>query len=267
MIKKKKQFALLFSGATLAALSLTAPALGAVAEPSSFTPPTAMLAPTMTGDSPAQMWMYPSNPSQVVRELLSWFAAARSLTVRQPKPLRGLAFEDYMGPAQLYFTDQNGQQVTVAPVFYIAHGAKGYHPVYVANDLTYKVGDRTQEIWSPALFSWMTHASEWQGAFRAEAWTNAEKAAIHDAKASRWGGAWANRFPGIPGIVAKRLGDQSAVGRGAGPYATFATLVNRQGEDEQVAFVEVSTTGESGKTWTYLVSPRGAVLSHTTSGV
>lgn len=246
-------------GAALLSGAMILPAYQASAQTTPFTPPTAVLAPTMTGNGPAQMWMYPNDPAKVVKQLMTWLSEATPTTVVLPKPLHSLHFEDYMGPTQVYFTNQNRQQVTLAPVYYIAHGRQGYHPAYIADDLTYKVDGHTEDIRSPGLFAWLTHNNEGQAAFRDEAFTPAQQAALHAVFTSQSGRALAGQFPSLPGIETHALPKALATVGAAGTPATFATLINQTGKKQTVVLIEVSANGSRQKAFSYTVNAHGSV--------
>lgn len=235
-----------------------------------FEAPTVIQAPTIANDSPGQSWNFPNDPATVIKNVHKWLSTATLTTVQLPKTNQNLRFMDYIGPSELYFTNQNGDRIVVAPAFYIAHGNHGYYPSLIKNVITYKDGNDVYYLKSPKLFEWLGNDKNWESQFRVESYTNSDPKAISNAKTSKWGGVGTSMFPTIPGIDKQQIqhgGPAPIKGSSVTPLpGTVESLVDQQGPNRKVTFIEVWNNGMGQYRLTYVVSPTGTILSHTQSG-
>ncbi|MFB5189266.1 hypothetical protein [Alicyclobacillus fastidiosus] len=254
----------------LFATGCAAPSVVAASHPDGpFQAPTVIQAPTIASDSPGQSWNFPNDPATVILNIYKWLSSATVTTVQIPTTNHA-QFEDYIGPAELYFTDQNSHQIVVYPAFYIAHDSHGYYPALIKNVVVYKDGNHVQYLNCPRLFQWLGHDDDWGSQYRMEAYTDADQKAIHDAKASKWGGHLTNIFPAIPGINKRALEPGPSTAKSGSTIkpipGTVESLVDQEGANRKVTFIEVWHHGTKQHRWTYIVAPSGTILSHTQSG-
>lgn len=234
---------------------------------SMFHPPKFILAPTIAGDSPASPWYFPTKPVRVIRQISAWLRTAKPTDAHIPKTNQNLVFNAYIGPAQLHFSDGSGTSLTVEPAFYIGRNSRGYHPVLIPNIIAYQQGGHVQYLRNPKLYHWLADDTAWQSQFRQESWTNQDKTAIRDAKASGWGTTGLNLFPATPGINRQALPMGGPLTRSHPSVpGTVESLVDGMGNSRQVTFMEIWNNGWDSHRWTFVVSPNGRILKHTQSG-
>lgn len=245
------------------------------ATPQTFHAPSTILAPTIAGDGPMQMWNIPNDPAVVIERLTTWLSSAQVTTVHLAKSNSHVQFADYLGPAQLYFTTGSGQQIVVAPAYTISHKASGYYVALVSGIVSYRDGKDVTYLNAPSLYQWLAIDRNWQAQFHAESYTPAQQHAITVAKQSKWGGAFTNIFPATPGInhrvvsIGQSKSTKSTGSSGSSGSTlpvTVLSQVQTSGQTNTVTFTEVWDNGRKQHQWTFVVSPKNKVIRHSESG-
>lgn len=222
--------------------------------------PTVVQAVSLAGDSPAQMWYFPTNPAAVVSEVYNWLRIATPTTIHMPSQ-HGIFLMDYMGPAQLSFTDQSGRLITVYPAFYLAKSTDRIAAHYFPNVVAYRAGKHVTYLSSPALYRYLHHDALWQAQFAMEADTPAQERAIHAVFASPFAATFRG-FPTRPAVAARNVRQKN----GTVIRATCTTQAVAQGKDMAVIFRETWNNGKAEHTWRVIVSPTGAILARDSTG-
>ncbi len=228
----------------------------------SFHAPRAVQGISLASDTPGQMWYFPANPAAVTSQVCRWLQTATPTTVHIPSQ-KGIVLADYLGPAELYFTDQAGRQVVVFPAHYLTDSKRGdivlrYFPGVVA----YEDGHHTLYLHSPELYRYLRQDAVWKSQFVMESYTAAQQKAIHAVFASTWGRGFRG-FPTTPGVAAI-----SIFGKGGSTpvYATSTTRALPDGKNIDVVFEETWANGMAMHTWDFVVSSGGGILRHNDSG-
>ena len=210
--------------------------------------------------SPAQMWYFPTNPAVVIAEVYNWLRLATPTAVHIPSQ-HGIFLMDYMGPAQLSFTDQSGRHITVYPAFYLKKSGHGITVHYFPNIVAYQTGKHITYLTSPALYRYLHQDARWQAQFAMEADTSAQERAIHAVFSSPFAATFRG-FPTRPAVAARNVRQKN----GTVIRATCTTQVVAQSKDMAVILRETWNNGKAEHTWRVVVSPEGAILSHSGSG-
>ena len=222
--------------------------------------PTVVQAVSLTGDSPAQMWYFPTNPAAVVSEVYNWLRISTPTTIHMPSQ-HGIFLMDYLGPAQLWFTDQSGRRVNVHPAFYLAKSGRGISVRYFPNVVACQTGKHIDYLTSPALYRYLHRDALWEAQFAMESETTAQERAIHAVFSSPSRKAFRG-FPTRPAVAARNVRQKN----GTVIRATCTTQAVAQGKDMTVILRETWNNGNAEHTWRMVVSPAGAILSHVSSG-
>ena len=222
--------------------------------------PTVVQAVSLAGDSPAQMWYFPKNPATVVAEVYQWLRHATPTAIHMPSQ-HGIFLEDYMGPAQLSFTNQSGRVITVYPAFYLAESNHRVAAHYFPNVVACQTGKRITYLTSPALYRYLHLDALWEAQFAMEVDTPAQERAIHAVFSSPLRKDFRG-FPTRPAVAARNVRQKN----GTVIRATCTTQAVAQGKDMTVILRETWNNGNAEHTWRMVVSPAGAILSHVSSG-
>jgi hypothetical protein len=237
-----------------------------------FQPPTLVQAIALAGVGAASMSYFPSDVADVTKKVFKWLQTATPTSVTLPPVQKELVFNAYIGPAQLVFSDENGHRITLFPTYYIAHtvrnGLAGYSPNYFKDVITYQDGEKVIYLRSPELFSWLEE-DRWKSEFEMEMCDDAQKNAISAVLKSKWGAYFRTSFPHTPGVNAIQIprgGERSADGKMTPLKGTCTTQAQEVGKNVRVTFTEEWNNGKRSHKWTFVVSPKGSILSHTQSG-
>lgn len=232
----------------------------------SYKAPKQVLGMNISGDSPAQPWSFPTDPARVTRQVYQWLHDAKEVSVTPPATTVGV-MNGYLGPARLYFTDQNGHHVSVFP----AYSLTGNAPIrihYVANTVEYQDGSTTTYLHAPALYTWL-RADKWVSEFQMESYTPAEQRAINTVLHATEGVTFKHGFPNRPAVQVFQIprGGPDPMNRSNATIpGTTTTQAKPVAANTEVTFTETWNNGQSSHSWTYLVSRKGAILRQSQTG-
>ena len=233
-----------------------------------FRPPAEVLGIAIASEGPGQMWYYPTAAAGVTSRVFGWLRRATATFVSMPKPRAGLPLVmDYMGPAQLAFTDEYGEHIMVYPAFYLSQ-THDQGRVFVRfpypGVLVYRTGAKTFYLKSPALYRWLKR-DVWKATFVPEMYTPAESRAVHTVLASSWHRLFQTLFPPSPGSTACDIPHGGPIASTLqGTCLTYADPASRA---VLVTLTEIWSNGAFEHTWSFEVSSKGRILRSTQAGV
>lgn len=229
--------------------------------------PTTVQGISMTDNSPASMGYFPTDVTAVTANVYRWLNAAAPTHVVLPKQ-PNVPFEDYFGPSRLYFHDQNGDQITVAPAFYIKHEQNSYHVAYIPDVITYQDGNDVTFLGDAPLYKYI-EGNQWTKQFAPESYSDDDTKAVQAVLQSSWGGGFKGLFPTMPSVKGVQLpqgGPDSPAGKANLMPATTTTYVKPEGSNREVVFTEEWGNGAHSRTWSFTVSKTGRILKHAVKG-
>lgn len=175
---------------------------------------------------------------------------------------------DNIGPAVLYFTAQNGQQVTVHPTYSLAPGNL-IKMNYIPNVVTYQKGTHRVYLVDPVLYKWLKKDS-WAHEFQMESYTDAEKNAIEAVLKSPQSSVFRHGFPNRPAVSVIHIphGGPAPTGKSNSTIpGTATTQTQPVGSDIRVTFTETWNNGKAFHSWSYTVNPHGTIVNQVQTGV